>query len=209
GIGSGTSGASSGRKPISRSIPGTATARRGKPNTHRSSTSHAARSQPSESSRSEPAARPGNWPISRRARPASTTTSASHTRTLRRLLARTCHTRRVSTAVRPELPALPLAAWQDTKTTLHLWAQIVGKVRLASTSPRNHWWNVTLYVDVRGLTTRRMHAANGVTFEIAFDFVDHRLLVATNGGAVESFDLVDGLSVAAFDAKLHEALRRL
>ena len=97
------------------------------------------------------------------------------------------------------LPALPLGDWESTKDTLHLWAQIVGKVRMASTAPRNHWWNVPLYVDVRGLTTRRMHASGGVTFQIDFDFVDQRLVVQTNLGAIESFALVDGLSVAAFD----------
>jgi len=117
----------------------------------------------------------------------------------------------VSTAVRPrpELPELPLTEWEPTKNTLHLWAQIVGKVRLASTAPRNHWWHVPLYVDVRGLTTRRMHAKSGVSFEIDFDFVDHRLVIATNGGAVESFELVDGLSVAEFHEKLHAILARL
>ena len=107
------------------------------------------------------------------------------------------------------LPPLPLDGWEDTKTTLHLWAQIVGKVRLASTAPRNHWWHVPLYVDVRGLTTRRMHAANGATFQIDFDFVDHRLVVRTNDGAVASFALADGLSVAEFDARLHAMLARL
>jgi Family of unknown function (DUF5996) len=109
----------------------------------------------------------------------------------------------------PSLPALPLEEWEPTKDTLHLWAQIVGKVRLASTAPRNHWWNVPLYLDVRGLTTRRMHAPDGTTFEIVFDFVDHRLLIATNGGAIEGFGLRDGLSVAAFDARLHASLSAL
>ena len=56
-----------------------------------------------------------------------------------------------------ELPELHLADWRATKDTLHLYCQIVGKVRLATTPPRNHWWNVPLYVDVRGLTTRRLH----------------------------------------------------
>jgi hypothetical protein len=107
------------------------------------------------------------------------------------------------------LPELPLTDWEETKTTLHLWAQIVGKVRMASTAPRNHWWHVPLYVDVRGLTTRRLHSQDGVTFQIDFDFVDHRLVVSTNGGAVESFELVDGLSVAEFDEKLHTTLAQL
>ena len=107
------------------------------------------------------------------------------------------------------LPELPLTSWEATKETLHLWVQIVGKVRMASSAPRNHWWHVTLFVDVRGLTTRRLHAPNGVKFEIAFDFVDHRLVVSTNTGAVESFELVDGLSVSAFDEQLHAALALL
>jgi Family of unknown function (DUF5996) len=107
------------------------------------------------------------------------------------------------------LPELPLAGWEATKDTLHLWVQIVGKVRMASTPPRNHWWHVPLYVDVRGLTTRRMHGKDGVAFEIDFDFVDQRLVVATNQGAVTSFELVDGLSVAEFDRRLHAELAAL
>jgi hypothetical protein len=107
------------------------------------------------------------------------------------------------------LPELPLASWEATKQTLHLWVQIVGKVKLATSPPRNHWWHVPLYVDVRGLSTRRLHAATGVTFEIVFDFVDHRLVVLTNRGEVESFALVDGLSVAAFDELLHGILSSL
>ena len=107
------------------------------------------------------------------------------------------------------LPTLQLAEWEATKTTLHLWLQIVGKVRMASASPRNHWWHVPLYLDVRGLTTRRLHSASGITFEIAFDFVDHQLVVSTNRGAVESFPLRDGLSVAAFDRELHARLENL
>jgi hypothetical protein len=59
-----------------------------------------------------------------------------------------------TTRARRELPELPLTGWEETKNTLHLWAQIVGKVRMASTAPRNHWWHVTLYVDVRGLTSK-------------------------------------------------------
>jgi Family of unknown function (DUF5996) len=107
------------------------------------------------------------------------------------------------------LPELPLPEWEATKDTLHLWSQVVGKVRLASAAPRNHWWNVTFYVDVRGLTTRRMHAGDGSTFEVRFDFVDHRLVVEGLGGALESFQLVEGLSVADFDESLHAALGRL
>lgn len=110
------------------------------------------------------------------------------------------------TEVRADLPALPITEWEDTKNTLHLWAQIVGKVRMASSAPRNHWWHVPLYVDVRGLTTRRLHGPNGVAFRIDFDFIDHRLVVNTDQGKHDSFALVDGLSVAEFDAKFHAML---
>lgn len=106
------------------------------------------------------------------------------------------------------LPQLPIEPWEPTLDTLHLWAQIVGKVRLATAAPRNHWWHVPLYVDVRGLTTRRMHAG-GHTFQIDFDFLDHRLVVRTAAGDSESFDLRDGLSVADFDARLHDVLRAI
>src|SRR5215468_4555609 len=106
------------------------------------------------------------------------------------------------------LPPLPLAEWEPTRITLHLWTQIVGKVRMASMPPKNHWWHVTLYPDVHGLTTRLMHAKDGTSFEIRFDFVDHRLVVET-ADAVESFALEHGLSVAAFDGQLHATLRGL
>jgi hypothetical protein len=112
-------------------------------------------------------------------------------------------------AARTELPELPLAHWEATKDTLHLWLQIVGKLRLALAPPRNHWWHVTLFLDARGLTTRAMRAPNGVVFQLDFDFVDHRLFVRTSDGAVESFELVDGLSVAAFDDALFAMLRDL
>jgi hypothetical protein len=106
------------------------------------------------------------------------------------------------------LPELHLADWRPTKDTLHLYAQIVGKIRLATTPPRNHWWNVPLYVDVRGLTTRRLHH-DGTTFEIAFDFIDHALVVRTADGRTRAFSLADGLSVASFDAQLHATLAEL
>jgi hypothetical protein len=106
------------------------------------------------------------------------------------------------------LPALRLADWRATKDTLHLYCQIVGKVRLATTPPRNHWWHAPLYVDVRGLSTRRMHHRE-TTFEITFDFLDHALVVATADGRAGGFELRDGLSVADFDAQLHGTLADL
>jgi hypothetical protein len=106
------------------------------------------------------------------------------------------------------LPELHLADWRPTKDTLHLYCQIVGKIRLAITPPRNHWWNAPLYVDVRGLTTRRLHH-NDMTFQIDFDFVDHSLRVRRGDGRNLSFELADGLPVADFDAQLHQALSEL
>ena len=106
------------------------------------------------------------------------------------------------------LPALPYPDWEPTKETLHLWAQIVGKVKLASAPPKNHWWHVPLYLDVHGLTTRLLHGADGTPFEIRFDFAAHRL-VAETPRAEESFALADGLSVAAFDRELHTAMGKL
>ena len=94
------------------------------------------------------------------------------------------------TTTRPSLPPLPLEEWEQTKETLHLWVQIVGKIRMATSPPRNHWWHVPLYVDIRGLTTRRLHAGDGTRFQINFDFVDHRLVVRTSRGETESFALV-------------------
>ena len=106
------------------------------------------------------------------------------------------------------LPELHLADWRPTKETLHLYVQIVGKVRLATTPPRNHWWNAPLYVDVRGLTTRRLHHRE-TTFEIRFDFVDHALIVETSDGRIRSFELGEGVSVSDFDARLHAILGEL
>jgi hypothetical protein len=103
------------------------------------------------------------------------------------------------------LPELRLDDWRTTKDTLHLYAQIIGKTRLATTPPRNHWWNVPLYVDVRGLTTRRLHHGD-TTFEIALDFLDHALVVQTTDGRTRSFELGDGMSVADFDEQLHATL---
>jgi hypothetical protein len=106
------------------------------------------------------------------------------------------------------LPPLPLDEWRATKDTLHLYCQILGKVRLATTAPRNHWWNVPLYVDVRGLTTRRMRHA-GTTFQIDLDFVDHVLRVRTSDGREDGFALDADLAVAGFDAGVHRVLTGL
>ena len=72
-------------------------------------------------------------------------------------------------------PSIPVADWQDTRDTLHLYTQVVGKVRLSNEPRVNHWWNIPLYVSARGLTTSLMPHPTGPAFQIDFDFVDHRL----------------------------------
>jgi Family of unknown function (DUF5996) len=79
-------------------------------------------------------------------------------------------------------PSLPVEDWADTRDTLQLWTQIVGKVRLASSPLLNHWWNVPLYLTARGLTTSLMWTDGGRGFQIDFDFIDHRLDIITAGG---------------------------
>ncbi len=85
-------------------------------------------------------------------------------------------------------PSLPLAEWRDTANTLHLWTQIVGKVRLALAPMVNHWWNVPLYVSARGLTTSAMPYGAGVV-ELTFDFHEHALRVETSWGEARSVQL--------------------
>ena len=93
-------------------------------------------------------------------------------------------------------PSLPLQAWSETCTTLHLWTQIVGKIRLTQTPAVNHSWHVTLYVTARGLTTSPIPYGTR-TFEIDFDFIDHELAIRSSDGGVAGFPL-HPQSVAAF-----------
>lgn len=104
-------------------------------------------------------------------------------------------------------PALSLAAWQDTYATLHMWTQIVGKVRLALSPPLNHWWQVTLYVTPRGLTTSSIPYATR-TFEVAFDFLDHTLWTLSSDGARRAMGLYPR-SVADFYREFTSLLRSL
>lgn len=96
------------------------------------------------------------------------------------------------TKINPEknemFPPLALAEWEATKDTLQLWTQIVGKIRLVQTPLVNHFWNVTLYVSARGLTTSAIPYAKGV-FEIEFDFIEHNLVIKTSEGAFEKIPL--------------------
>lgn len=93
-------------------------------------------------------------------------------------------------------PALPLAEWNATRDTLHMWMQIVGKVRLALSPHVNHWWQVPLYVSARGLTTSAIPCPLG-NFEIEFDFLDHVLKIATSAGETKTIKLAPR-SVADF-----------
>ena len=106
------------------------------------------------------------------------------------------------------LPDVPYAAWRDTKDTLHLFAQQVGKVKLACTPPQNHWWHATLAVDARGITSGRM-VSGGIGFDLSFDLIDHALLARTDDGHLESFALLDGLTVASFNEQLFSMLAGL
>lgn len=104
-------------------------------------------------------------------------------------------------------PSLALDEWKDTYATLHLWTQIVGKVRLALSPPVNHWWHVPLYVTARGLTTSPIpHGAR--TFEIEFDFFAHNLVVRVSDGTVRALPL-GPRSVADFYGDFMAALKSL
>jgi Family of unknown function (DUF5996) len=102
-------------------------------------------------------------------------------------------------------PALPLASWQDTCETLHMWTQIVGKVRLALSPPVNHWWHVTLYVNSRGLTTSAI-PYRGSVFELQFDFLQHQLVLRTAEAGERSLSLAPR-SVAGFYRDFQAMLR--
>src|SRR5689334_15126749 len=104
-------------------------------------------------------------------------------------------------------PALPLAAWQGTYQTLHMWMQIVGKVRLALSPPVNHWWAVTLYVTPRGLTTSPIPYGTR-TFAVTFDFLDHTLRVRTSDNMTRTMAL-SARAVADFYAEFMSTLDAL
>jgi hypothetical protein len=105
-------------------------------------------------------------------------------------------------------PSLPLQAWEDTKDTLQLYLQIIGKIRLALMPRRNHWWNVTLYVTSRGLATSPI-PYDDFTFDIQFDFFDHELKITCIEGSQGIINLEDGLSVAEFYDQVFATLEAL
>ncbi len=104
-------------------------------------------------------------------------------------------------------PELPYQAWGDTCSTLHLWTQIVGKIRLAQTPWLNHTWQVTLYPTAAGLSTGRMPYGDQA-FEIAFDFVAHELDIRTSAGERRTIALLP-MPVRRFHALVMEALTEL
>ena len=113
----------------------------------------------------------------------------------------------MSNAPRIPWPELPTAAWRETCETLHLWTQVVGKVRLARTPWLNHSWHVALYVTARGLTSSPI--PDGVrTFQIDFDLIDHILRISTSDGARRQLALA-GQSVASFYAAVMADLTEL
>jgi hypothetical protein len=104
-------------------------------------------------------------------------------------------------------PALPLTEWKDTYATLHMWTQIVGKVRLALSPNINHWWGTAFYVTARGLTSSAIPYSKGI-FEVHFDFVAHALEIETSLGESRTFRLAPR-TVAEFYAEFMGALHSL
>jgi Family of unknown function (DUF5996) len=105
-------------------------------------------------------------------------------------------------------PTLPLAEWHATLDTLHLWTQIVGKIRLANAPPLNHWWNTTLYVTARGLSTSLTPYRDGRGFEIEFDFSSHLLRISVTDGT-ERVIALEPRSVAEFYSETMRMLDEL
>ena len=106
-----------------------------------------------------------------------------------------------------QLPSLNYVDWVDTRDTLHLFLQVIGKIRMKAHPKLNHWWHVTLYPSARGLTTGRIPYGS-MGFEIAFDMIDHRVSIARNDGQKRKFD-VPGLTVAGFYDAMFSALDSL
>jgi hypothetical protein len=104
-------------------------------------------------------------------------------------------------------PALPLAEWKDTCDTLHMWMQVVGKVRLELSPHVNHWWEVPLYVNARGMTTSPIPYPGGI-FEVQFDFVDHKLEIVTSWKERKTLHLYTR-TVAGFYREFLDALQSL
>src|SRR5690349_13666800 len=98
-------------------------------------------------------------------------------------------------------PSLPLEEWKDTCATIHMWSQIVGKIRLAQTPLVNHWWNVPLYVSARGLTTTAMPYEERF-FEMEFDFIDHNLVTKCSDGTNAIVPLAPKCEAAFYEERM-------
>jgi hypothetical protein len=103
---------------------------------------------------------------------------------------------------------LPLAQWRDTRDTLHMWAQVVGKLALAKTPLENHWWNVAFHYTARGLATQPMDAGEGRSLVAEFDLVSHELLLRSSDGSRERVKL-EAKTVARYYAEVMAALERM
>lgn len=114
---------------------------------------------------------------------------------------------RTSNRASADWPSLRVEDWADTRDTLHMWTQIVGKLRMANAPLLNHWWQVTLYVSPRGLTTGTVPYRGGV-FDIEFDFVEHRLRIRGSDGGSGGFAL-RAMPVAEFYTRIRHALGEL
>src|SRR5689334_10771535 len=115
-----------------------------------------------------------------------------------------------TTSTAERWPALPLEAWKETCDTLHMWTQIVGKIRLALTPPVNHWWHVPLYVTARGLTTSAIPYPQDTSrcFEMTFDLIEHDLHILTSDGTCKTLPLISR-SVADFYQEAMTSLRAI
>src|SRR5664279_4120175 len=113
----------------------------------------------------------------------------------------------MNTALQMPWPELPSASWRETYATLHLWTQIIGKIRLVRSPWLNHSWHVALYVTTRGLTTSPIPDGTR-SFQIDFDFIDHALRISTSDGGARQFALA-GESVASFYARVMSDLAAL
>ena len=86
-------------------------------------------------------------------------------------------------------PALEVDDWVDTRDTLQLWTQMVGKVRMELSAPINHWWHVTLYVSARGLRTAAIPNPSGGAFDVEFDLLGHELVIRSSHGSTSAIEL--------------------
>lgn len=109
-----------------------------------------------------------------------------------------------------KLPLLPLEEWNKSKTTLHLFLQIIGKIKLEMMPRKNHWWNITLKISSKGITTGPIPYQDGFSsFAIEFNFLKHTVQINNAKGEVRRFDLIYGLSVSRFYSLLIDQLHQL